>query len=195
MDGRLKLELRANAIQRPEGRCFHPALVLIRYFHLETRAFRPGSMTTFSPQKQRTFFVTTVTWGRRSLFQVPRNASLLLDILATDRAKGRYQIHVFAIMPDHLHLILTPAPEVPLEKAMQYIKVGFSFRLKSTGEVWQRGFTEHRIVDRADYENHAEYIANNPVRARLVDSPEKYPYCSVAMPEAVDAIPGHFLRG
>jgi len=101
----------------------------------------------FTSQEHRTFFVTTVTWGRRSLFQVERNAHLMLEIFRSDRQKQRYQLHAFVLMPDHLHLLLTPGPEISLEKSVQYIKGGFSFRLKTAREVWQRGFTEHRIQD------------------------------------------------
>jgi putative transposase len=39
-------------------------------------------------------------------------------------------------MPDHLHLLITPAAEISLERAMQFIKGGFSFRLKSQDAVW-----------------------------------------------------------
>jgi hypothetical protein len=38
--------------------------------------------------------------------------------------------HEFVIMPNHLHLLLTPAAEIPLEKALQFIKGGFSYRAK-----------------------------------------------------------------
>jgi putative transposase len=34
-------------------------------------------------------------------------------------------------MPDHVHVLLTPAHDVSLEKALQFMKGGFSFRLKS----------------------------------------------------------------
>lgn len=57
-------------------------------------------------------------------------------------------------MPDHAHLLLTPAPEVSLEKAMQYIKGGFSFRLKSKLDVWERSYDSRRITDLDDYTNH-----------------------------------------
>jgi len=64
---------------------------------------------------------------------------------------------------------------------MQFIKGGFSYRLKRelgyAGEVWQRGFSEVRVENRESYQAHREYIAQNPVKAGLVDSPEKYPYC------------------
>jgi REP-associated tyrosine transposase len=61
--------------------------------------------------------------------------------------------------------LLTPAPAIPLEKAMEYIKGGFSFRLKSKNDVWSRGFKEHRVKDARDLANHVHYIEQNPVRA------------------------------
>jgi len=45
------------------------------------------------------------------------------------------------------------------------------------GEVWQRGFSEQRVENRQSYLQHREYIAANPVKAGLVDSPEEFPYC------------------
>jgi putative transposase len=137
-----------------------------------------------SPQELRTFFVTFVTAERRSLFQVERNADLLLDVLRSDKEKRRYCLHAWVVMPDHVHLLLTPAEDVALEKAIQFVKGGFSFRLGSGREVWQRGYTEHRIQDAEDFEGHVEYIAQNPVRAGLgVD---------VGHPALVDPRPGHF---
>ena len=62
-----------------------------------------------SPQELRTFFVTFVTAERRSLFQVERNADLLLDVLRSDKEKRRYCLHAWVVMPDHVHLLLTPA--------------------------------------------------------------------------------------
>jgi hypothetical protein len=49
-------------------------------------------------------------------------------------------------MPDHFHLILTPAPDTSLERALQYIKGGFSFRVKRElafrGFPWEAGFSK-----------------------------------------------------
>jgi len=61
------------------------------------------------------------------------------------------------------------------------VKGRFSYRLfhefGCKGEVWQRGFTEVQVLGKESYEKHRTYIAMNPVKAGLVDSPEKYPYC------------------
>jgi putative transposase len=96
------------------------------------------------------------------------------------RAK-RFRIHDFVVMPDHVHLLITVDGNLAIEKAMQLIKGGFSFRLKNefgyAGEVWQRGFSEVRVNDRQSFLQHREYIAQNPVKAGLADSPEKFPYC------------------
>ena len=67
-----------------------------------------------------TFFVTTVTHNRRRLFQVSRNAELLLETLQHYRAQGLYKLHAFVVMPDHIHLLLTPQG-ITLERAMQSI--------------------------------------------------------------------------
>jgi putative transposase len=144
-----------------------------------------------SPQELRTFFVTFVTAQRRSLFQAEQNVDLFLDVIRSDREKGRYCLHAWVVMPDHVHLLLTPADDVPLEKAIQFIKGGFSFRLKSVREVWQAGYTEHRIQDAEDFERHVEYIVWNPVRAGLGDD---YAWCYLKRPELIDPRPEHFVR-
>ena len=117
----------------------------------------------------------------RALFQSERNATLLIDVLRSYVAAGKFQLHDFVIMPDHLHLLLTVTGDTSIERAMQLIKGGFSYRLKKEsgylGEVWQRGFSELRVNDRTSYLRHREYMAQNPVQAGLVDSPEKFPYC------------------
>jgi len=135
-----------------------------------------------APQEIRTFFVTAVTWQRRSLFKAEPMAHLFLDTFERYRDQGRFQLHEFVLMPDHLHLLITPAPAVSLEKAMQLIKGGFSFRAKrelgSNLEIWQEGFTEHRVKGIADFEHHASYIRENPARAGLAEIADDYAYGS-----------------
>ena len=83
-------------------------------------------------------------------------------------------------MPDHIHVLLTPVTS--LEKAMQFIKGGFSYRAKkelgSNMEVWQKGFQDHRIRDASDYSTHVTYIHNNPVKEKLCEHRDQYPYSS-----------------
>ena len=131
-----------------------------------------------APQEIRTFFITAVTANRRPLFKIESNAQLLMTILEENRAKEHFDLHAWVIMPDHVHLLLTPAPGVSLEKAVQLVKGNFSFRLKSKLPIWQTSFTSRRIKDAQDFSSHREYIHQNPVRAGLCPKAEEYPYSS-----------------
>lgn len=147
-----------------------------------------------APQEVRTYFVTTVTANRRRLFQVQSNADLIHDTLQSYRRQDQYLLHAFVIMPDPLHLLLTPAPDVSLEKALQFIKGGFSFRLKSKREVWERSFNEAQIRTAAKFVACRKYIEENPVRGRIVSSASEYEFSSARWPEMTDPIPRHFLH-
>jgi putative transposase len=144
-----------------------------------------------APQEVRTFFITTVTANRRRLFQVDSNANLLLQVFQQNRTKDCFLLHAFVIMPDHIHLLLTPAKDISLEKAMQFIKGGFSFQLKSKQKVWQDSYNEQRIKDASDYVQHRIYIEENPVRARLATCPQSYPFSSASQTSAIDPAPHH----
>ena len=106
----------------------------------------------------------------------------MIDVLRSYVAAGKFVLHDFVVMPDHIHLLITLDQLMSVEKAMQLLKGGFSYRAKKelgyTGEVWQRGFSEVRILDRKSFLKHRDYIDQNPIKAGLVDSPEKFPYCS-----------------
>jgi len=107
-------------------------------------------------------------------------AELLIDVLRSCVKAGRFTVHDFVIMPNHVHILVTIAGEMTVEKAMQLIKGGFSFRAKNElgfqGEIWQRGFSDVRVVDDSSLQQHRVYIDNNPVRAKLANLPEEYPY-------------------
>jgi putative transposase len=129
----------------------------------------------------RVFFATTRASMGRRLFQSERNAMLLIDVLRSYAAARKFLLHDFVVMPDHLHLLMTVHADMTIEKAMQLIKGRFSYRLKHEfnylGEVWQRGFSESRADNEESFLKYREYIAQNPVKAGLADSPEQYPYC------------------
>lgn len=133
---------------------------------IPTRTARPG-----------TFFVTTATYNRRRLFQVEANALLLIETIQRYRKEGNYKLHGFVVMPDHIHLLLTPEA-IALERAIGLIKGGFSRRLASKMPVWQRGFTDHRIRDAEELEVRRTYIHQNPVREHLCETAEAYQFSS-----------------
>ena len=129
------------------------------------------------PAHSGTFLVTTATHNRRRLFQVHANADLFLETLQHYRKEGKYKLHEFVIMPEHVHLLLTPL-DIALERAVGLIKGGFSHRLSSKLPVWQKGFSDSRAKDRDEFLAFRKYIHENPVRARLCERPEEYKWSS-----------------
>jgi putative transposase len=101
-------------------------------------------------------------------------------------------IHAFVLMPDHLHMLLTPAPDVSLEKAMQFLKGGYSFLLKSRMDVWERSYRERRIIDAEDFMTATQYVERNPVRARLVERAEEFEFSSAGRDHLIDPMPPWF---
>ena len=134
-----------------------------------------------------TYFVTTSCAERRRVFQVDRNAKLLVETILHYR--GHFLLHAYVVMPDHVHLILTPQ-NVTLERAMQYIKGGFSHRYNAEKNVksvlWQKGYTDHRIRDAKDYEVRKRYIEQNPVVRGMTGSSGEFEYSSANGRVAMD---------
>lgn len=149
-----------------------------------------ASTVHLAPQETRTYFVTAVAAQHRSIFQVTATAELLEHTLLDYRSQGKYLLHAYVIMPDHLHALITPAIDVSLEKAMQYIKGGFSFRLKSKGDVWMRSFNESQVMSKEKFVSCARYIEENPVRRGLVSSTDAYQFGSAAR-GGLDPMPAH----
>jgi putative transposase len=143
------------------------------------------------------YFITTKCWQGRAIFQVSTNAEILVESLFHYRERGEYLLHEFVVMPDHLHLMLTPSLTTSLEKAIQLIKGGSSRQIhKARGkiEIWQIGFYDWTIRDRADWQTKVAYIHTNPVRAKLVQRPEDWSYSSASAKFSLDPIPGKFLK-
>ena len=146
-----------------------------------------------------TYFVTTKTWANRSLFRVPENAEIAIEVLLRHRATGAYLLHEFVLMPDHMHLLLTPGPTTTVEKVMQLIKGGTSYeihkRREHQMEIWQPGFHEQTVRDQRDFRSKVEYIRMNPVAARLVEAPEQWPHGSARSRVQLDGQPGSLASG
>jgi len=109
-------------------------------------------------------------------------ATLLIETLFHYRDQGEYKLHAFVVMRDHFHALLTFEGKGTIERVMQKIKGGFSYRARAElgfrGELWQRGFTEERVWDAQQFISVRKYIHDNPVRRGMVAAAEDYPFSS-----------------
>jgi putative transposase len=143
------------------------------------------------------YFITASTFQKQSLFQSEKMAHLFIDALQHYRRQEKYLLHEFVLMPNHFHLLITPA--LTLERAMQLIKGGFSFRAKKGlgfgSEIWQPSFYDRRVRDIEEYRSFREYIHLNPVKRGLANVAEEYLYSSARPGFAMDGIPQRLKPG
>jgi putative transposase len=126
------------------------------------------------------YFITASAFQKRNILQSGRMAGLLLDVLLHYRMQRKYLLHEFVVMPDHFHLLITPRES--LERAMQLIKGGFSFRAKRElgfiQEIWQPSFYDRRVRDTEEYSAFREYIRQNAPKRGLAAKAQDYRYSS-----------------
>jgi putative transposase len=98
---------------------------------------------------------------------------------------GRFLLHAYVIMPNHVHVLLDPY--VPLAKISGPIKgvsaCDINARLGRTGKpLWQDESFDHWIRNAAEFERIRYYIEWNPVHARLVSEPQNWKWSSAGNP-------------
>jgi putative transposase len=137
-------------------------------------------------------FVTTATDGGRPIFEISRVADLFIETLKHYRMLGHYKLHAYVVMPDHVHLVLTPQG-MSLDQAVHLIKSGFEHRLETDLPIWEETFTGYSIANNHDLEVVRTYLHELPVRANLVPAAELYPYSS-AYHHTVQEVPATAQR-
>lgn len=121
---------------------------------------------------------------------------LLADSTSADLVKqtllhhdgAQYRLHAWALMPNHVHLVIEPLADHALSDVLQGIKSASAHsinrQLGRQGALWQRESYDHLIRDDDDLARCCEYVRQNPVKAGLSATPETYPYCDVFAKDA-----------
>lgn len=139
-----------------------------------------------------TYFVTANSMHQKHILQSHRMAGLLEEVIFHYRAGGHYLLHEYVVMPNHLHLLMTPVAS-KLEKCMQLLKGNFSYRAKKElsfmWSIWQGSYYDRRVRTSEEYSADRRYIHLNPVEARLCQRPEDWPHSSAVKRENLDETP------
>lgn len=131
------------------------------------------------------FFVTTCTRNRKAILVSEQVATILIQ--EWRRACDRYGWHVgrYVIMPDHVHLFCAPEPNAgSLSVFVGSWKRWSSRRIfelprttsTATAPIWQREFFDHLLRSEESYDQKWNYVRENPVRARLTQSADEWPW-------------------
>jgi REP element-mobilizing transposase RayT len=93
---------------------------------------------------------------------------------------ARYRLSAWVVMPNHVHLLLTPCAEWSLSRIMKDMK-SFTSReankiLGRHGQFWIEDYFDRYVRDAKHFSNAIAYIENNPVKAGLCAKPEDWPF-------------------
>ena len=121
-------------------------------------------------------------WGP-ILLQQPAVAEAVAEIIQAAEIERRIcKMHCFVVMPNHVHLLLTP--QRPLCEVTKWIKGASARRAnqilnRSGTPFWQDESFDHWVRSPAQFSKIERYIAFNPVNAGLVNEPAAWPYSTV----------------
>ncbi len=103
---------------------------------------------------------------------------LFLDVLVRAKKKYGFIFRNFCIMGNHIHLEITPQEKATISKIMQWVLSIFAVKYNNLygykGHVWYDRFKSKIIASLQQLINTFLYIANNPVRAGLVNHPLEF---------------------
>ncbi len=147
------------------------------------------------------YYLTLVTYRRQPI--LIDNIEILRDAFRRSKARYDYRIDAIVILPDHLHMIITPKAATDYSKIVTHIKRIFVYGLVGRGTltpthaqthrkatlspakykrqhsgIWQERFYEHTIRDEKDWLEKVEYMRNNPVKHQWVEDAEAWKYSS-----------------
>lgn len=118
---------------------------------------------------------------REPIFFEDGDQEVYRDLLAEQARRRGVEVWAYCLMPNHVHLVLTPRDELGLGLAVGEAHRRYTnfvnARGRWTGHLFQSRFASV-VMDEAHLLAAARYVPMNPVRARLAARPEDWPWSS-----------------
>ena len=114
------------------------------------------------------------------MFAESGRARVAVETFADYAARHGYGVLLYTIMPHHVHAVVAAHDDASgLSEFVSRWKTWCVRKLRVIGvkgKVWQDELFDHRIRSEASLGGKCEYVADNPVRAGLVERAEDWPY-------------------
>jgi len=139
------------------------------------RSHLPHNIPLWVNPHREIYFITINCRERfRNQLARPDVAEKLFETVRHRQTQFIWWPHLFLLMPDHLHALLSfpPSPK-PIRLLVSKWK---EWTAKEIGLAWQDDFFEHRLRHDESHRQKTDYILENPVRQNLVSRPEDWPF-------------------
>jgi putative transposase len=120
--------------------------------------------------------------NRQDIFKTTADYERMLDVLLQHSQAQQVEVHAYVLMPNHMHLLVTPQADQALPKMMQavgrsYVRA-FNQTHGRTGTLWEGRYRATLMQAQPHLLACMVYIDLHPVRAHLVDQPLDYRWSS-----------------
>jgi putative transposase len=145
------------------------------------RVFPPGTLASAGKAFVAVDRLLDATSTGPSFLRRPEVAEMVVAALwHGDAELHRYQLHAFVVMPNHVHLLVTP--HVLAAKWLGPLK-GFTghqanLLLGTHGPFWQEESFDRLVRNGDEFDRIRAYIEQNPVKAGLASLPDQFPWSS-----------------
>lgn len=124
------------------------------------------------------FSLTLACYDRHQAFVDASVVDQCLTSLASSAQGRSVRIFAYCFMPDHLHLLAQAPRHVGIVGFVKAFKQssGYWYRRFHGRPLWQKSYYDHAVRCEDGLFATARYVANNPVRANLVENADDYPF-------------------
>lgn len=147
-----------------------------------SRVFPPGGVATSGEAFRAMDRLLDAGTTGPLLLRQPEIADLVQSAIREGEIRfRRYELHAFVVMPNHVHLLVTPRVVAtqwlgPMKGFTSYRANGILGRQGRT--FWQDESYDHLVSTHAEFDRIRRYIERNPVQAGLARAPELFPWSS-----------------
>lgn len=123
--------------------------------------------------------------NRQRIFETALDYDTLLAWLETALARHPVTCGGYCLMPNHFHLLASPHEDGALGAFMHLAIGGHAANIRTSsgtqgyGHVYQARYWSRPIATDEEYLRVLRYVEGNPLRARLVDHAEAWPWSSL----------------
>ena len=122
-------------------------------------------------------FVTFSCFRRQAHLSTSTARDLFEDALERMRRVYRFQVIGYAVMPEHVHLLVSEAASKSLAQALQGLKLSLARRSKHS-PFWQARYYDFNVFTEAKRVEKLEYMHRNPLERGLVETAEDWRWSS-----------------
>lgn len=119
--------------------------------------------------------------NRQEIFHDAEDSMKLLELLKKYKLKYGLMLYAWCLMSNHVHLLLKEGNE-DVSITMKRIGVSYvqyyNWKYRTTGHLFQDRFKSENVEDSKYLLTVVRYIHQNPVKARMVQSPDEWKWSS-----------------